>query len=252
MSLNCPTGRSVKVSLIIPAYNEAKHLANSVSRIKEALKSLGRPFEIIISEDGSTDGTDKIARELSRRDPLLKHLHSDERLGKGEALRRAFRVATGDVLIFTDVDLSTDLRHLKDIVEFIEKGADIAIGSRLLRGSKVARTPLREMMSKVYNLLVRAMFNSPFHDHNCGFKAFNRRVMTILDQIQDRHWFWDTEFLIRANRKGYKVVESPVNWVQSKDSKVHPLKGTVHMLMAASKLFWSLRKEKQYALRHKT
>ncbi|MEM4155563.1 MAG: glycosyltransferase, partial [Archaeoglobaceae archaeon] len=126
----------MKVSIVLPAYNEAKRLRNAVEKIEEHAKALGYDYEIVIAEDGSTDGTDKIAKEIAEKNPRVKHLHSDQRLGRGKALMNAFKNCSGDVVVYMDVDLSTDLRHLKEIVSAIAEGYDIATGSRLMKESK--------------------------------------------------------------------------------------------------------------------
>ena len=109
----------MKVSIVLPAYNEAKRPENSIKKVLSAAKDIGYDFEIIIAEDGSTDGTDKIASELAKRYNVVRHIHSDERLGRGRALKNAFKEANGDVLVYMDVDLSTDLTHLKELVDSI-------------------------------------------------------------------------------------------------------------------------------------
>jgi len=230
-----------KVSLIVPVYNEANRLQSSIIKVKKALQNLGVCFEIIITEDGSTDGSGKIAEELEHKDPVIKHLHSDRRLGRGEALKRAFKVSTGDVFIYTDIDLSTDLRHLEDLLEAIEKGADIAVGSRLIKGAHVKRPFPRNIASRLYNNLVRLLLRSPLHDHQCGFKAFKRSsVIDIISEVEDKYWFWDTEVIIRAVKQGYSVVEVPVTWTYSRTSKVRLLKDMRYMGINLLKLWWQL------------
>lgn len=231
-----------KVSLIVPVYNEANRLQSSIIKIKTALQNLGIYFEIIITEDGSTDGSDKIAEELEHKDPVIQHLHSDRRLGRGKALKRAFEVSTGDVFVYTDVDLSTDLRHLGDLLEAIEKGADIAVGSRLTKGARIKRSFLRDIASKLYNNLVKFLLNSPVHDHQCGFKAFKKSsIMDVISEVEDSHWFWDTEVILRAVKQGYSVVEVPVTWTYSRTSKVVLLKDIWYMGISLLKFWWRIK-----------
>lgn len=235
-----------KISVIIPVYNEANRLRECVEELKRALRNLGIYFELVISEDGSTDGTDMIAYELANKDSAVKHLHSDVRLGRGEAIQRAFEVVNGNIVIYVDADLSMDLQHLSDLIKAIEDGADIATGSRLLTGSVVRRSFLRELTSRIYNWMVRWIFKSTVHDHQCGFKAFKKvTVKPLLDEVKDKHWFWDTELIIRALRNGCKVVEIPITWVQSEETKVNLGADIKYMGMSALKLGWQLRRERK-------
>ena len=211
----------VEVAVVLPAYNEAKRLKNAVSQSIEYLNKITDHFEIIITEDGSTDGTDKIAESLTKKHPFVKHLHSDERLGRGEALKRAFLSTDAEILVYYDVDLSIDLKYLKPLVDAIRNGFDISTGSRILKTSDVKRPLKREFASRGFNFLVRFLLGSKIHDHQCGFKAFKRRsILPLVGEVKDNHWFWDTEILVIAQKKGMKVNEFPVNWKHGGVSKV--------------------------------
>ncbi len=218
------------ISIIFPAHNEAEKIEEAVLRTAEEAKKLRLDFEIIIAEDGSTDGTDEIASRLAETYDFVKHLHSDERLGRGEALRRALKESRGDVVIYMDADLSTDISHLKDLVDNI-KDYDIVIGSRLLRESDAKRPLSREIPSRVYNFLVRFLLKSNIRDHQCGFKALKRNAAEdLFFKVKDNHWFFDTELLILAQRKGYRIKEIPVRWRHEENSKVKLLKDSFYML----------------------
>lgn len=221
----------MKISIVLPAYNEAKRLREAVEKVREAAERTGYDYEIIIAEDGSTDGTDKIAAELSSENSKIVHLHSDERLGRGRALMNAFDNARGDVVVYMDVDLATDLKHLKELVDAIAvEGYDIATGSRLMKESKTDRPAKREIASRGYNFLVRLFLGSKIHDHQCGFKAFRRKViLEIGKEVKDNHWFWDTEVLVLAQKRGYKVKEIPVEWKHGGETKVDFGKDVVYM-----------------------
>jgi glycosyltransferase involved in cell wall biosynthesis len=211
-----------QVSLILPAYNEAEGLKDSVAQVADALQKITPTFEIIIAEDGSTDGTDKIAKELAKKYPYIKHLHSNNRLGRGKALNRAFKLSEGEILAYIDVDLATDLKHLAELINAIkEEGYDFSTGSRMLKESDVERSVTRLIASKGFNFLSRLLLQSELKDHQCGFKAFkNGSLFDLLDDVKDNHWFWDTELLVRAQRKGYKVKEFPVRWRSGRNTKV--------------------------------
>lgn len=210
-----------EISLILPAYNEAEGLKDTVQQVANKLKELNLSFEIIVAEDGSTDGADKVAEDLAREYSYVKHLHSKERLGRGKALTRAFKSAEGEILAYVDADLATDLQHLGELISSIKEGYDFSTGSRMLKESDVKRPFTRSMASKGFNFLTRLFLKSKLMDHQCGFKAFRRDALfDILDEIEDNHWFWDTELLVRAQRRGYKVYEFPVKWRHSGTTKV--------------------------------
>ncbi|MDW7989796.1 MAG: flippase-like domain-containing protein [Archaeoglobaceae archaeon] len=228
-----------KISIILPAYNEARRLGNTVEKVEEHLKALGNDYEIIIAEDGSTDGTDLLAREIARKNPKVKHLHSDQRLGRGKALMRAFKECEGEIVVYMDVDLSTDLKHLRELVSSIISGYDVVTGSRLMRGSEARRSFKRDIASRAYNSLVRLLLRSKIHDHQCGFKAFRREaIMKISEKVKDTHWFWDTEVLIIAQRMGYKVKEIPVKWEHSGETKVRFKRDVLYMFSQIIRMFF--------------
>jgi len=235
----------LEVSIVLPAYNEADKLEEAVEKVTKAIREFARSYEIIIAEDGSTDGTDKVAASLSERFPALKHLHGEKRLGRGAALKNAFKKSGGEVLVYMDIDLATDIRHLKSLVDAIEEeGYDFATGSRMLPESKVERSLSRLIASKSYNFLVRGLLGSKVKDHQCGFKAFRREpLMQLLDEVTARHWFWDTEILVRASRKGYKIKEIPVEWKSGWKTKVNLRRDSFTMTWQLIKLRWQLKKE---------
>ena len=213
---------SLDCTIVLPAINEADILEQAVKKISQAIKACGCTYEIIIAEDGSTDGTDKKAAELSQSLPCVCHLHSDKRLGRGKALSNSFRQSHGNVLIYMDVDLATDLKHLSQLISAVTvEGYLLATGSRMFSQSKAKRTFTRAFVSKVYNFMVRLILKSKVKDHQCGFKAFQRvMLLSLLDEVDAKHWFWDTEVLVRAQRKGYKVKEFPVEWGSTRETKV--------------------------------
>jgi hypothetical protein len=231
----------VKVSVVLPAYNEAKFIEKAVEEVR---KELSRHFndgeyEIIIAEDGSTDGTDRIAKTLEDKYPDVRHIHSDERLGRGRALKNAFRSAQGEILVYLDVDLSTDMKHLRELIDAIEKGYDFATGSRLLNESDADRPLKRNFASKGYNFLVRLFLGSKLRDHQCGFKAFRKKALfEFIDEVKDNHWFWDTEVMVLAQKRGYRVYEFPVRWKQGKETKVSFGKDIAYMFSQILRM-WS-------------
>jgi glycosyltransferase involved in cell wall biosynthesis len=236
---------SVQVSVVLPAYNEASTLEDTVAKIMEALEEFAESYEVIIAEDGSTDGTDKIAEALAGKYPCVKYMHGEKRLGRGAALKNAFEKSSGKVLVYMDVDLATDIRQLESLVRAVEEEEfDIAIGSRMLSESKVERTRTRQIASKSYSFLVRTMLGSKIKDYQCGFKAFRREpLMRLLGEVNSRHWFWDTEIIVRAFRKGYTIKEIPVKWKGGRETKVKLLKDSFSMGWQVIKLWWELRRQ---------
>ena len=231
------------VSVVLPAYNEADKLEGAVTKISQALKETGYRYEIVIAEDGSTDGTAERAEELAQKFPYVKHIHREKRLGRGTALNNAFRQCKGEVLVYMDLDLATDLKSLKPLVEAITvEGYDLSTGSRMLPESKVERTFSRSISSKSYNFLVRHTLGSKVKDHQCGFKAFKRKpLMQLLGEVEATHWFWDTEIIVRAYRHGYRVEEIPVEWKSGKHTKVNLFKDSSSMFWQVMKLWWKLK-----------
>ena len=212
--------------MVLPAYNEAANIEKTVSITAETLSKITDRFEIIIAEDGSTDGTDQIASMLSKKYTYVTHLHSDERQGRGKALNRAFKAASGEILCYIDVDLATDMKYLEKLIRAVSiDGYDFATGSRMMPESDAKRPFKREFASRGYNSLVKLFLRSKLYDHQCGFKAFRRKpLFELLDEVENPHWFWDTELLVRAQHKGYKVLEFPVYWRHGGSSKVRLVK----------------------------
>jgi uncharacterized protein (TIRG00374 family) len=233
---------TVEVSLVLPAYNEANRLRDTVIKTAETLENISTSFEIIIAEDGSADGTDKIASQLASELEYVVHLHSDQRQGRGKALIRSFRSAQGEILCYIDVDLATDMVHLKELIDAIRyEGYDFSTGSRMMPSSDVKRPAKRGFASKGFNFFTRTMLGSKLYDHQCGFKAFKRdSLMEIMDSVEDMHWFWDTELLVRAQRGGYKVKEFPVRWRHGGATKVDLVKDVIGMGSQIVRLWWQL------------
>ncbi len=235
---------SPAIAAVIPVYNDRKALEHAIPVSLQYLGEITPDFELIIAEDGSTDGSADLVRETSRQDPRVRLLHSDERLGRGRALNRAFRETSAPIVLYYDVDLATSMEHLRKLVSAIQEGYDIATGSRLLPDSRIRRTGGREFASRGYNFLVRSVLRSRLHDHQCGFKSFRRdRVILVAEKVQERHWFWDTEILVRAQRKGYRILEFPVHWEQGPGTTVRKSDVT-GMGLSVLRLWWRLNVQK--------
>ncbi len=214
-----------KVSLFLPVYNEERILGKNISKIFDVLKELRKNFEIIIVDDGSSDNTHKACKKMCANNNRIRYIRYNNGPSRRENLAKSFKKAKGDIIAFMDMDLATDISHTKRLFEEIEKGADIAIGSRNIRKAYIKRTLFRRSISYLYNLFMRIYFNSHILDHQCGFKAFKKDVILNLIQEMDydykfiRGWFWDTELLLRAQKKHYKIIELPVRWKMGEKSE---------------------------------
>jgi glycosyltransferase involved in cell wall biosynthesis len=230
-------------SIILPAYNEADKIESSIQKLTSILKSKNISFEIIIAEDGSTDGTDRIAARLAKENKFIKHLHYDERLGRGLALKRCGEILKGNYLAYMDVDLAPRFgEKLVDVLNEFKNGFDIVIGSRYHELSKTKRSFERKVASKSYNFLQKILFGVPIKDLQCGFKSFRRDVFIQMNKEVDANgWFWDTEMLIRSFLKGYKIKEIPVEWKEGKQTKVKMIKDSLSMGTSLIKLWFKLK-----------
>ena len=210
------------VDIVVPVRNEERDLAPSVRRLVAYLRE-SFPFRarITIADNGSTDATWVIADRLARELPEVRAVHMDLP-GRGRALRAIWSQSEAEVLAYMDVDLSTDLNALLPLVAPLLSGhSDLAIGTRLARGSRVIRGPKRELISRGYNLLLRTLMGARFSDAQCGFKAIRRdQARALLPLTSDTGWFFDTELLVLAERAGLRIHEVPVDWIDDLDSRV--------------------------------
>ena len=210
------------VEVVIPVYNEETDLEPCVRRLHAALCA-GFPFtfRITVADNASTDGTRAVAQRLAAELPGVAVAHLPEK-GRGRALAHVWSASDATVLAYMDVDLSTDLAALLPLVAPLVSGhSDLAIGTRLHRGSRVVRGAKRELISRSYNLILRRALAARFSDAQCGFKAIRRDVaQRLLPHVEDTGWFFDTELLVLAERSGLRIHEVPVDWVDDPDSRV--------------------------------
>ncbi len=209
------------VDVVIPVYNEEHVLAQSVDTLRQFLKNnLSHSYTVVIADNASTDRTWEIAQALSKEHSDVAALHLDQK-GRGRALRKAWLESAADIVSYMDVDLSTDLAAFPPLIQAIEEGNGIAIGSRLLKDSSVKRSLKRELTSRSYNFIIKSMFRTRFSDAQCGFKALSgKAAQELVPLIQDQEWFFDTELLILAGKKGYRIIEIPVAWIEDPDTRV--------------------------------
>jgi putative flippase GtrA len=215
------TGRP-RVEIVVPVRNEENDLGPNIRRLRNFLDT-AFPFEaeVCIADNGSTDATYEIGALLSTELPGVRIVRIDLP-GRGRALKQVWSESRADVLAYMDVDLSTNLNALLPLVAPLMAGhSDVAIGTRLVHGSRVVRRPKREFISRTYNLLLRATLGTRFSDAQCGFKAIRADVAhQLLPLVEDTSWFFDTELLVLAERAGLRIHEVPVDWIDDLDSRV--------------------------------
>jgi glycosyltransferase involved in cell wall biosynthesis len=210
------------VDIVVPVYNEAAGLATSIGELHSYLDdSFPFTFRITIADNGSTDGTWELATGLARQLTHVRAVRIEES-GRGRALHTVWSASDAEVLAYMDVDLSTGLSALLPLVAPLLSGhSDLAIGSRLTRGARVSRGPKRELISRIYNRILRTVLRARFTDAQCGFKAIRAdRARMLLPLVEDRAWFFDTELLVLAERSGLRIHEVPVDWIEDPDSRV--------------------------------
>ncbi|MBU9766816.1 glycosyltransferase [Mycobacterium sp. TNTM28] len=216
-------GRGVPVvDVVVPVYNEEAALAGSVRRLRHYLtESLPYPARITIADNASVDDTPHIAAQLADELDGVRVVRLEQK-GRGRALHTVWSTSDAPVLAYMDVDLSTDLAALQPLLAPLISGhSDLAIGTRLARGSRVVRGAKREFISRSYNLILRSTLAAKFSDAQCGFKAVRADVAArLLPHVEDTGWFFDTEMLVLAERSGLRIHEVPVDWVDDPDSRV--------------------------------
>jgi len=229
---------AVQVEIVIPVYNEQAALAGSVRALHEFL-SEEFPFtwRVVIADNASTDETPAIARALAGDLPGVSYLRLEEK-GRGRALRTAWTASDAAVVAYMDVDLSTDLRALLPLVAPLISGhSEVALGTRLARQAKVSRGAKREVISRAYNRILRTLLRARFSDAQCGFKAVRTDVARhLIPDVKDQTWFFDTELLVLAQRRGLRMHEVPVDWVDDPDSRVDIVRTAIDDLKGVARL----------------
>ncbi len=217
-----PGPATLDVEIVIPVHNEERTLSATISRLHAFLsRYLPLAWQLTIADNASTDLTPEIAGALADSLDRVHMLRLEEK-GRGRALRAAWAASAARVVAYMDVDLSTDLRALMPLLAPLLSGhSEVAIGSRLAPGSRVSRGAKREFISRSYNLILRTVLRAKFSDAQCGFKAVRADALDqLLPAIRDDGWFFDTELLILAQRRGMRIHEVAVDWVDDPDSRV--------------------------------
>ena len=228
-------------SFILPAYNESERLATSLPKVLEYVRQRRLDAEIIVVNDGSKDDTADIVRKFAAVDPCIRLLENPGNRGKGYSVRNGMLHARGDVMLFSDTDLSSPIYEADKLFAAIRDGADVAIGSRWLqRELQTERQPLlRQLYGRLFNLGLRMVLGLDFKDTQCGFKAFTREAAHVIFPRQHiERWGFDPEILFLARKFKLKTVEVPVEWAHDHRSKISPLRDGLRMGREVLEVRW--------------
>jgi glycosyltransferase involved in cell wall biosynthesis len=228
-------------SIVIPAYNEGSRLEATLAKVLAYVREQGWDAEVIVVNDGSRDNTAELVRTFAAKDSRLRLVENPGNRGKGYSVRHGMLEALGDVVVFSDADLSSPIEEMPKLLEALAAGADIAIGSRWLRAELQTQRQslLRQAFGRVFNLLLRIILGLKFKDTQCGFKAFTRRAaQTILPLQRIERWGFDPEILFLARKFGFRVEEVPVLWGHSGDTRIHPLLDGARMFQEMLRIRW--------------
>lgn len=241
MSPYVEVSEGLTLEIVIPVHNEERDLPRAVRQLLLVLEEFPWSWLITIADNASTDATPAVARSVAASHPRVRVVTYAEK-GRGRALRRTWQESRAKVLAYTDVDLSTDLKALLPLIAPLISGhSDVAIGSRLARGSHVTRGLKRELVSRSYNVLLQSVLDTRFSDAQCGFKAIRSEVAEVLlPLVEDETWFFDTELLVLAERSGLRIHEVPVDWIDDPDSRVDIVRTAMIDLRGMRRLGWSL------------
>jgi len=236
--LNSATPR---YSIVVPAYNEHRRIGETLGRLVAHLRQQAWKAEIVVVDDGSRDDTAAIVTGFAEQNPEVRLVSNPGNQGKGFAVRNGMLNCRGEILLFSDADLSSPIEEAVKLFAAIEAGADVAIGSRWLDPSlQTQRQPLkRRILSRAYNIFLHVLLRFPYRDTQCGFKAFSRRSANVIFPMQRiRRWGFDSELLFLAHKLGFKVAEVPVIWGHDERSTIHPYRDGMRMGVDALKVCW--------------
>jgi dolichyl-phosphate beta-glucosyltransferase len=229
-------------SIVIPAYNERARILATLEAVIAAVRSHGWDTEVIVVNDGSTDETAELVRNFAQTAPEVRLQENPGNRGKGYSVREGLLHAQGEIVMFSDADLSAPIEEAQRLFDAIHSGADIAIGSRWLATSRQThRQPFyRQFFGRCFNMLTRAMMRLPYADTQCGFKAFTRQAAQTVFQLQTiERWGFDPEILFIARKRGLRVTEVPVSWAHDARSRISYLRDGIQMLKELAIVRWN-------------
>ena len=231
-----------KYSIVIPAYNESARIPATLQSVIACVRANHWPAEIIVVNDGSTDNTADLVSKIAQDAPEVRLIENPGNRGKGYSVRSGILQALGDVVMFTDSDLSAPIEEADRLFAAIAGGADIAIGSRWLEsGRQTHRQPLyRQFFGRCFNAVCRMVMRLPFADTQCGFKAFTRAAAQTVFQLQTiQRWGFDPEILFIAIKRGFRIKEVPVSWAHDERSRMSYLRDGLQMLKELATIRWN-------------
>ena len=229
-------------SIIIPAYNESGRLRPTLDEVLRYAAARQWDVEVLVVDDGSRDDTAEIIREYSRSHPQVRLVQNPGNRGKGYSVCNGMLHAQGDIRLFSDADLSSPIAEAEKLFAAIDAGADIAIGSRWLRAElQKERQPIyRQLLGRIFNLLLRVVLGLHFKDTQCGFKAFRAKAASRVFPLQKiQRWGFDPEILFLARKMGFQTVEIPVAWAHSEGTRLHPFRDGFHMFWDVIHIRWN-------------
>ena len=232
----------MRYSIVIPAYNEGARIATSLDRILRHAADCDWDAEIVVVDDGSSDHTAELVRSRMRENVSLRLLANPGNRGKGYSVRNGMLHAQGEILLFSDADLSSPIEEAEKLFAALAAGADVAIGSRWVRSElQTEKQPLhRQVFGRLFNLALRITLGLKFKDTQCGFKAFTRRAADVVFPLQTiERWGFDPELIFLAQRFGFRVEEVPVAWAHREGTRINPLRDGIRMLGEMLQIRWN-------------
>jgi dolichyl-phosphate beta-glucosyltransferase len=230
------------ISIVIPAYNEEERLGPTLDRVLDFAEQSGWNAEVLVVNDGSQDRTADIVRDYAQKTGIVRLLDNPGNRGKGYSVRNGVLHATGDIVLFTDADMSSPIEEAPKLLSALMEGADIAIGSRWARSELQTRRQslMRQFLGRVFNLLLRALLRLNFKDTQCGFKAFRREAAQTVFPLQHiERWGFDPEILFLAHKLGYCIAEVPVRWGHDTRTRINPIVDGSRMVSEMLLIRWN-------------